>query len=253
MRGGVGRAFRAAADILLPRRCIVCGCKLLTDEKHLCLHCLADIPQTDFWTHKFNPMAERLNPLVSKNENTPYINAAALFFYDNEGNYKKIPYQIKYHGNLQAGRYFGNMLGRKIALAPWAEDIDAVIPVPLHWRRKFSRGYNQAEILAKEVAKTIGAPLRRDILKRVRYTTTQTKLEVVEKSQNVTNAFSVSKRIMELAAEDPTNLTSVRHLLLVDDVFTTGNTLASCIRALQQVLPEDVRISVATLAFVGRA
>lgn len=253
MRGRVGRAFRAAADILLPRGCIVCGCKLLTDEKHLCLHCLADMPQTDFWTHKFNPMAERLNPLVSKNENTPYINAAALFFYDSEGGYRRIPYQIKYHGNLQAGRYFGNMLGRKIALAPWAEDIDAVIPVPLHWRRKFSRGYNQAEILAKEVAKAIGAPLRRDILKRVRYTTTQTKLEVVEKSQNVTNAFSVSKRIMELTAKDPTNLTSIRHLLLVDDVFTSGSTLHACYAALREVFPSSVRISVATLAFVGEA
>lgn len=256
MAGGrVIRGLRAAADILLPRRCIVCGRKLLLAEEHLCLYCLSDIPHTYFWTVKHNPMSDKFNSVLQKHLEEKwetegiqgyvrerYAYANALFFYDSDGDYRHIPYQIKYHGNTRAGRFFGNMLGQKVAGTSWMKDIDIVIPVPLHWRRKWARGYNQAEIIAAEVASVLNVPLKTDILKRRRYTRTQTKMDIPSKSVNVADAFTI---------QDFTTCGHYRHILLVDDVFTSGSTLMACFTALRAVFPPSVRISVATLAFVG--
>ena len=119
-------------------------------------------------------------------------------------------------------------------------DIDAVIPVPLHWTRKWSRGYNQAECIAKALAKELGAELGTDILFRHRRTTTQTKLAIDQKSRNVYGAFEAIPQV-----------STPVHVLLVDDVFTTGSTLMACYVALRAVFPSSVRISVATLGVVG--
>ena len=253
---GLRRYLSAAADLLLPRKCLVCGRSLNVDERHLCLCCLSDMPLTRFWLMKRNPMADRFNAVLQNGlekslgdtpEITPaheqYAYASALFFYEMEAGYRHIPYQIKYHGNIPAGGYFGRMLGRKLTEAEWFGDVDLVIPVPLHWRRRWSRGYNQAEVIASQVADVLGVPMRTDILKRTRYTVTQTKLGMQDKEKNVSGAFSVVA---------PPSV-DVGHILIVDDVFTTGSTLYACFEALRAVFPPCVRISVATLAFVGDA
>ena len=244
------RHIRALVDLLLPRTCIVCGRKLLVWENHLCLYCLSDIPLTRFWTMTHNPMADRFNAVIQHGlekaweDDIPaawenYACAAALFFYNSEAGYRHIPYQIKYHGNISAGRYFGRMLGVQLRKAQWSSEIDLVIPVPLHWRRRWARGYNQAEIIASQVASVLGVPMRTDLLKRLRHTTTQTRLDLAAKARNVAGAFSASFS------------EGVSHILLVDDVFTTGATLHACFAALRSVFPPGVRISVATLGFVG--
>lgn len=243
---GFKRYIKALLDLFFPRKCIVCGRKLNVSEEHLCLYCLSDLPLTRFWTLNHNPMSDAFNAALQQDirDNQPrehYAFATALFFYESEAEYRHIPYQIKYHGNISAGRYFGRMLGRKIAEAEWMSDVDMVIPVPLHWRRRWSRGYNQAEIIAGEVALELGVPMHTDVLKRVRYTETQTKLEVEAKSRNVSGAFKAN-----------TVHDAVRHVLIVDDVFTTGSTMKACHQALREVLPPSVRISVATLGFVRR-
>lgn len=254
MKGSVLRGLRAAGEILLPRQCITCGRRLLLEEKHLCLECLADLPQTYFWTMSHNPMADRFNENIQKDIETDeddglherYAYAAALFFYHSEAQYRLIPYQIKYHGNIRAGRYFGRMLGNRLASSELFEDVDMVVPVPLHWTRKWKRGYNQAEVIAEAVAEALGAPMRTDLLRRRKRTTTQTRMEVGDKRKNVAEAFVSTPSLAGIAAQD-----SVRHLLLIDDVFTTGATLHACFAALRTVLPASVRISVATLGFVG--
>ena len=112
---------RAAADLILPRRCIVCDRKLNLNERHLCLGCLADIPLTRFWIIRHNLMADRFNEIIQKNQEVygspreRYAFATALFFYDSEASYRKIPYRIKYHGDLAAGRHFGKMLGEHLS------------------------------------------------------------------------------------------------------------------------------------------
>lgn len=254
MKGSVLRGLRAAGEILLPRQCITCGRRLLLEEKHLCLECLADLPQTYFWIMSHNPMADRFNENIQKDIETDeddglherYAYAAALFFYHSEAQYRLIPYQIKYHGNIRAGRYFGRMLGNRLASSELFEDVDMVVPVPLHWTRKWKRGYNQAEVIAGAVAEALGAPMRTDLLRRRKRTTTQTRMEVEYKRKNVAEAFVSTPSLADIAAQD-----GIRHLLLIDDVFTTGATLHACFAALRTVLPASVRISVATLGFVG--
>ena len=246
MRRIVSRGLRAVGDILLPRTCIVCGRTLLLDEKHLCLGCLSDLPETFFWQRSHNQMADRFNEIIEKrtggdHERSAY--AAALFFYHSEAAYRLIPYQIKYHDNLEAGRHFGKMLGRRLAGSETFADVDMVVPVPLHWARKWKRGYNQAEVIASAVAEAMGGPMRTDLLKRRRRTKTQTKMEVKDKVRNVSGAFAASER--------PGDIGGLRHLLLIDDVFTTGSTLYACRTALRTILAPSVRISVATLGYVG--
>lgn len=233
-------------DIILPRECIVCGDRLDRYEKHLCLHCLADLPMTYTWTMPRNRMADKFNELIQRDLQAyePYSFASALFFYSAEANYRKIPYSIKYHGNTSAGKMFGMMLGKKLAAAKHFSDVCTVIPVPLHWMRAWRRGYNQAEVIASEIAKAMNAELRTDLLYRRRRTKTQTKQDMENKMANVKGAFALKEKALAKTS-------GFRHILIVDDVFTTGATLKECHRTLRQYFPASVRISVATLGFVG--
>ena len=224
-------------------------------EEHLCLECLAGMPLTYFWERRHNPMSDRLNENIQRwldQEDSftvePYAQAAALFLYHSEDRYKMIPYHIKYKGDIRAGEYFGRMLGRKLLDADIWKDADVIIPVPLHWSRRFARGYNQAEVIAAGIASSMGIPLRSDLLIRKRRTTTQTRLDVEAKLKNVSGAFDVSEAGKAYFRENP----GVRHVVLIDDVFTTGSTALACFMALRAALPSSVRISVATLGFVAR-
>ena len=265
----MGIWWRALVDLLLPRVCLVCGRKVGLHEEHICLYCLADMPLTHFWERSHNPMADKINGLIQERlcskldsggsggpggpgcsggpvgfgAREPYAYASALFYFQSESAYRHILYSLKYKGNTSAGEHFGRMLGRKMAGAEHFKDVDVVIPVPLHWTRRWSRGYNQAECIAKTLASELGAEMRTETLHRRRRTATQTRLSVEQKGKNVHGAFKA-------IAQDPAPV----HVLLIDDVFTTGSTLMACFMALREAFPSSaVRISVATLGFVGRA
>lgn len=252
MKKSIEIIINAIADLLLPRTCIVCGCRLNIREEHLCLHCLNEIPQTYFWMQDHNEMADRFNDMIQKNPDEyreRYAYGAALFFYRSGSDFRKIPFHIKYHGDLAAGRFFGRMLGNRLSQGRHMKDIDMIIPVPLHWTRRIKRGYNQSEIIASGVAEYLNAEIRTDILIRNRKTKTQTRLDIKGKEENVKGAFSIrSKEDIKLRnGETPV------HILLLDDVFTTGSTLMACFTALRTVFPPGVRISVATLGCVVQA
>ncbi len=258
------RALRAVGDLLMPRECIVCGRPLLKDETHLCIWCRSDLPLTFFHLQSRNAMADKFNALVQRHiesgigvtqdhgtpfedlvpgpGHTPYIKAAALFFYRSKTGYRKITQSLKYHGNLSAGRFFARMLAERLKESPYLDKIDIVAPVPLHWTRRWSRGYNQAEVIARELVRCgIGGTMVPDLLKRNRRTRTQTKLSVGQKADNVKGAFSVNAKA---AVSDPISL------ILVDDVFTTGATLFACWKALKEWNP-DIHITIVTLGYVG--
>lgn len=239
--------FTALGDLLMPRECIVCGRILTLRESHICIDCLADLPRTFFSNMPHNQMADRFNSLIQRDLDATggfeeYSRATSLFFYRSQTGYRLITQRLKYHHDYQAGRYFAAMLGRDMSASSLYSDVDAVIPVPLHWTRRWSRGHNQAEIIADILARSLKAELRSDILSRPHRTRTQTKLSVKDKTRNVAGAFQVNRL---------KNVTEYSHILLVDDVFTTGATLHACHRALRAVFPPHVRISVATLACVG--
>ncbi len=243
------KRISSAIDLLIPRTCIVCGRRLLSAERHICLVCMAEMPQTYFWKRTHNPMSDRFNEVIQKHIEGAagweyYAFAAALFTYHGEAPFKRIPYNIKYNGDVRAGEYFGRMLGSRLMREIHWQDADIVIPVPLHWTRRFRRGYNQAEAIASGLASAMGIPVRADILVRRKRTKTQTKLDIEGKARNVADAFIVKDNALILK--------EWRHLIIVDDVFTTGSTIGSCHKALRKVLPLSVRISAVTLAFVDR-
>lgn len=252
MKHNLAKYAMAAADLLLPRTCIVCGRKLDIEEYLVCLYCNADIPFTFFWQQGHNPMADKFNALIQKSMDARpqtedwhevYAFAAALYFFSDDSDYRNIQYGLKYKRNIAAGKHFGNMLGQRLASSVRFADVDVVIPVPLHWTRKWSRGYNQAEIIAGEVALQLRAELRCDILTRRRRTRTQTELDAEAKTRNVENAF--------VATTPDGGIGKIRHILIIDDIFTTGATLHSCFAALRRVFPVYVRISIATLGYTG--
>jgi len=226
--------FDAARDFLLPRHCVVCGRSLLPFEDCVCLSCGSDLPRTYFWTESRNPMADKYN---SKIEAACYQYAAALFFYREGQPHSVITQALKYNRNFKAGRHFARLLGTLLAGCPWFRDVDAVVPVPLHRSRMRRRGYNQAEVIAAEVARCLGASLEPGMLRRVRKTKTQTRVTGEEKEANVAGAFVAFRPSREY-----------RHILIVDDVFTTGSTTSQCQAALREIFGDEVRISVATLA-----
>ena len=244
--------LQALLELFFPRFCLVCGNKLPLDERHICSHCLKDLPRTYYSKMSRNRMADRLNAFIQRDLDVgqslrgdapvPYSYATALFFYRAGTGYRDITKHLKYHGDLSAGRYFSEMLADELVSSDLYSDVDVVIPVPLHWTRRWSRGFNQAEVIASVLARRLGASLREDVLSRRRKTKTQTRLSLEGKAANVAGAFMVNKGV---------KLTGCSHVLIVDDVFTTGSTVHECYKALRSLCPPNTRISVATLACVG--
>ena len=238
--------LRSLPDLLLPRVCLVCGRQLLPSERHLCLGCEADLPLTHFENSSRNPMADRYNGrLVDAGLGSCYQYATSLFYYGTGSGYDYIPQALKYDRNFDAGRHFARLLGGRIAAAEQFRDVDLVACVPLHWTRRYRRGYNQAAVIARELRRTLQAAWDRPVgfaprlLRRTRRTSTQTRLSPEAKSLNVSGAFALRQKNVVAS-----------HILLVDDVFTTGSTLAACASALFEAYGPDLRVSIATLACV---
>ena len=252
----------AVGDIFMPRECAACGRKLLLREKHLCIWCQADLPFTFFWQSQRNPMSEKFNWLISQSiTNSPNystegilggVRAAALFFYVD--GYKKLSQKLKYNADISEGRLFSRMLGERLSGSELFRDVDLVVPVPLHWTRMLKRGYNQAEVIATELSKCLNARVEPNLLRRIKHTKTQTKLSIEQKADNVAGAFDVCTKILEKNFRS--NSMSPHHILIVDDVFTTGSTLLGCWLPLRKALSSfsgTCLVSVATLAFVGNS
>lgn len=247
----IGYYLSSIADLALPRTCMVCGRQLGVMEKYLCIYCSADFPFTRFWLSSRNEMSDRLNALISRDMEDSYRPtayeryscASALFFYHSGAGYKEIPRQLKYGKRLDAGRYFARLLAERIFSSEVFGNADLVVPVPLHRRRRRERGYNQAEIIARELSAEGGCRMQADLLVRRRYTGSQTRLHADARKANVRGVFIV--------AADVASRHSPSHILLVDDVFTTGATICACHHALRGFYGPSLRISAVTLGFVG--
>lgn len=227
---------KKALGVLYPELCPVCGQALASGEQTLCLHCRWDMPWTGYAEDPENPVFRQLHGDIPQLQR-----AAALFFFHHESHYRSAIHSLKYSGRRDIARSFGEILGRELKESGLYDDVDLLVPVPLHWTKRIRRGYNQAEEICRGVSKSLGPDCDFRSLKRTRRTRSQALHKTrADRHRNVEGAFTVRR---------PDRLHD-RHILLVDDVLTTGATIKACAEAIRQALGDEVRISVATLSTV---
>ncbi len=231
LRNKIIKAFRDFTVIMYPQLCAACGNVLLRQERVLCLRCMTELPRTGFHNDPENPVAQMFWGRV------PVEHATAFMYFYGDSRYRQILYELKYRGRYHTGIEMGKMFGQELKSTPFGK-VDLVHPVPLHRRKKRKRGYNQSALLARGISEAMGKPVAENLIRRVVYTGSQTSRSRYERWENVEKIF---------AAKDPDKLKG-KHILLVDDVITTGSTLEACASALLAL--EGVSVSVAALAYV---
>ena len=220
-------------NLFYPRVCAACGETLLKDEETVCLKCRYTLPFTGYENHADNPLAQVFYGRVR------FHAVTACFFFAKSGKVQHLIHELKYKNNPEAGIFLGQELGKTIKDAPLFQGIDYLIPVPLHPRREKQRGYNQSLLIAQGINEVTGIPIGDKYLIRAVYTTTQTKKSADERHKNVKDIFEV---------RFPEELEG-KHVLLIDDVLTTGATLESCAHQLENI--PGIVISAATAACAG--
>ncbi|MBR6432634.1 MAG: ComF family protein [Muribaculaceae bacterium] len=220
----------AAADVVMPRVCPVCGQTLDGDETWLCRKCLAGLPRTRYEEAPFNTMEQHFAGKV------PIERATAYFFYEKGSPYAAILHDIKYHGTPTLGYWLTSRAVTDMAASRFFDGIDVVTAVPLHRSKLARRGYNQSEYLARGIADTLNIPYI-EALKAIRPHTTQTHKGALERWQNIQGNYALKKDADHLAG---------KHILLVDDVVTTGSTLTVCSSLLKSIA--GVKLSIFTLS-----
>jgi len=217
-------------SLLFPRVCQSCGETLVRNEKLLCIFCLADIPYTNYHLKRDNILEKELWGRCYAEQ------AAAMFFYRHGSKVQKLMHRLKYNGVKEIGVFLGEMYGHKLIDSGYLDGIDLIIPVPLHAAKERKRGFNQSRVIANGVSAATGLPVDTKILKRTERSSTQTRKSRVERWENVKDIFKL---------QDP-GLLQGKHILLVDDVITTGSTIESCINTIKK--ESDVKVSVISLA-----
>lgn len=220
-------------NLFYPRVCAACGETLLKDEETVCLKCRYTLPFTGYENLADNPLAQVFYGRVR------FHAVTACFFFAKSGKVQHLIHELKYKNNPEAGVFLGQELGKTIKDAPLFQGIDYLIPVPLHPRREKQRGYNQSLLIAQGINEVTGIPIGDKYLIRAVYTTTQTKKSADERHKNVKDIFEV---------RFPEELEG-KHVLLIDDVLTTGATLESCAHQLENI--PGITISAATAACAG--
>lgn len=214
-----------------PPLCALCGEELVRGEKLICFRCLGNIPKTYFLQQADNPVRQLFE------EEIPIVHALAFFHYQKDGSLQQLIHKIKYHKHKELALRMGRIVADEMADTEISRWIDLIVPVPLHPRRKRERGFNQSEWIAMGIAEILHKPIQTDALVRTVYNRPQVKQSSVQRRKNITDIFQL---------QDATALAG-KHILLVDDVVTSGSTLKALARATLQA--PDVHISVLTLGF----
>lgn len=216
--------------LLFPRVCEACGNPLGKNEEVLCFDCLFELPRTNYCNELNNPITQMFVGRMKIEK------ATALFHFHKGSKFRKLLHGLKYKHKPEIGVILGKELGSEMLASGNFSDIDYIVPVPLHPSRQKERGYNQSERIGSGISEITGIPLSVGNLIRNQKTTTQTKMNKEERWNNVSGKFIV---------KNP-ELFAGKHLLLIDDVITTGATTESCGQTLLNI--EGARLSIAVLA-----
>ncbi|MFN7013126.1 MAG: ComF family protein [Bacteroidia bacterium] len=215
--------------LIFPESCAACHQTLLKNEETLCTSCILNLPKTNYWKTKDNPVNKIFWGRI------PVENACSFYQFTKGGKVQQLLHQLKYKGNKNVGLLTGKLFGTELKNSPYIE-VDAIIPVPLHLSKITKRGYNQSEVIALGLSETMQKPVKTNWLIRKYDSETQTKKSRFKRWENVKEIFATENE----------NEFEGKHILIVDDVVTTGATIEACAQLLIKV--KDVKISIVALA-----
>ncbi len=222
--------IRDLSGLFYPHLCLACGFRHPPRRNLLCTACRLKLPRADHLSDQENDLSERFWGRV------PIYSAAAMFRFTKGGKVQRLLHQLKYQNRQDIGTQLGEWFGRDLKSSPWFDGVQGIVPVPLHPRKEHLRGYNQSDLFAQGISYSMGVPWHKNALRRTTFTETQTGKGRLERFGNVESVFTTGQSVH----------LSGRHLLLVDDVVTTGATLEACARILLTV--PGVRLSIAAIA-----
>jgi ComF family protein len=216
-------------NLFFPNVCVACEDSLAGNERYLCTKCLALLPQTNYCNQPGNPVEQLFWGRV------PVENGTAFLFFEKGSNYQNIFHQLKYKGRKELGTMLGKLFGQKLAEGRF-QSVDLILPVPLHKSRERNRGYNQSDVIASGIAEAMNIPVVNTAVIRVKATRTQTQRNRYDRWLNVEGIF---KCLYPALLEN-------KHVLIVDDIITTGATTESLMQELSKI--KGLKFSVAALA-----
>lgn len=217
-------------SLLFPQCCVACGNALVKGEECICTLCNMNLPRTNYHLQKDNPVEQVFWGKI------PLERATSYFFYRKGSDFRQILHQLKYGGQKEVGAIMGRYMASELVASGFFQGIDVIVPVPLHKQKQQMRGYNQSEWLARGISMVTGIPIDTETVIRRKNTDTQTRKSVFGRWENVEGIFECRR------SESLTG----KHILIVDDVLTTGATTVACASCLMDI--EGIRISVLTLA-----
>ncbi len=236
----LSRYLQAAFETLFPRRCAECGETLGADEQHLCAACLTRLPLARITRYDDNAIVRLFFDLPGIQRATGYLS------YRPDNIVAHLIGRLKYHDRPAIGEHLGQLAAHHLETSDFLQGIDALVPVPLARQKQRKRGYNQSEAIARGLSAVTGIPVRTDLVKRVVNNPTQTRLSTDERRRNVESIFALTDADAIHALGSPTR---PPHLLLVDDVLTTGATLHSLAATLST--DTNIHFSVFALSVAG--
>lgn len=216
--------------LLYPEVCIGCGSDSVTPGQCLCLECFASLPETGFFQHANNPMETKFFGRAK------IRHAGSAYYYEKDTVIQRLLQEVKYKENRQCGLFMGHLMVNTLVPCTWMAEIDILVPIPLSKKRKEFRGYNQSAILAQPIAEYFSLPLNDNAVIRTVHTETQTHKNREERWNSMQNIFKITDM----------NALQNKHVLVIDDVFTTGATTEVLCNVLLK--ETNARVSVATFS-----
>jgi len=211
------RLFNNFLDFFLTRYCLYCETKLDSIEQYLCNQCSSKLYKCDnnYAKEKFKRYFESSNSIDE---------LSALYLFSKDTPLQSLIHSLKYQSNYRIGNYLGQLIASENSFYFEKEQIDLIIPVPLHRIKYTERGYNQSFYIAREISRLAKIPLETSIIKRIKNTESQTRLNHSERKENVKDAFKFcGKKSLE-----------GKNILLIDDIITTGSTIIECGKVLKE-------------------